>query len=109
MVTIIFGPKSTQKKKMYHFCPFAKDGREKINELQAIIFDEEFANVIDPLAVRLGFQRLMTESSTRRHKNLTPKFNGFCALKKRPIFSAIVHATAFSYRPYAFSYRPYGF
>ena len=29
---------------MYHFYPFAKDRREKINELQAITFDDESAS-----------------------------------------------------------------
>ena len=29
---------------MYHFYPSAKDRREKINELQAMIFDEESAS-----------------------------------------------------------------
>ena len=32
------------KNRLYHFYPFAKDRREKINELQAMIFDEESAN-----------------------------------------------------------------
>ena len=32
------------KNRLYHFYPFAKDRREKINELQAMIFDEESAS-----------------------------------------------------------------
>ncbi len=32
------------KNRLYHVYPFAKDRREKINELQAMIFDEESAN-----------------------------------------------------------------
>ena len=29
---------------MYHFYPFAKDRREKINELQALVFDDQSAS-----------------------------------------------------------------
>ena len=36
--------KNQPKTRVYHFYPFAKDRREKINELQAITFDEESAS-----------------------------------------------------------------
>ena len=39
MVTVIFG-----QTRVYHFYPFAKDRSEKINELQAITFDDESAS-----------------------------------------------------------------
>ena len=41
---VIFGAKSAAKNGLYHFYPSAKDRREKINGLQAIIFDKESAN-----------------------------------------------------------------
>ena len=39
-----FGLKIKPKNRLYHVYPFATDRREKINELQAMIFDEESAN-----------------------------------------------------------------
>ena len=38
-----FWSKIYQKRKVYHFYPFVKARNEKINELQAITFDEESA------------------------------------------------------------------
>ena len=43
-VEVFFCLKIKPKNRLYHFYPFAKDRREKINELQAMIFDEESAN-----------------------------------------------------------------
>ena len=39
-----FWSKINPKNKVYHFYPFAKDRKEKISELQAITFDDEYAN-----------------------------------------------------------------
>ena len=43
-VEVFFLLKIKPKNRLYHFYPFAKVRREKINELQAMTFDEESAN-----------------------------------------------------------------
>ena len=39
-----FSSKIKPKSEVYHFYPFATDPKDKISELQAITFDDEYAN-----------------------------------------------------------------
>ena len=58
---------------MYHFYPFAKARREKINELQAMIFDEESAN--DAQKILAPPKHLFIDFTHLKNKNRQTMFS----------------------------------